>query len=502
MTPEERQELAKLPHKKLVEIVMAKEELYRRYTEEKIKFYQPCSPKHKAFHSSEKLIRIIFGGNQSGKSYAGLMELLFRACFKTHPYTKAVNPRPGKYRIFTTKFQIAEEHIVPMLKEWVPKKILKNGNWQDSYDSRYHILTLIDGTIIDILTYDQEASVAESVTLDGIWADEEMPERFFSGSLPRLVRRGGKFWMTVTPLYNLSWAMKYWNCDDKDVDVFKIGIRDNPHLSREAIESLINQWPEDERAARINGEFLEFSGLFYKELDKAAHWIDESKQPNKAWPVIFALDPHPRTGSVMTWAYVTPKDEVVFFDEYETPREATPADIVKAIKAREQTHKAPTILRLIDPASKAQGAKYDTNVLRQLQDLGMGFSEADNSDAGYGTVRDYIRYDKSKDLGPGNCPQVYFTKDGPKTWHGMTHVLWDDWARKADMKDEKEKIKDYLKDFPDCVRYTLVGRPTYNVGRAQPVMIGNKAHPHSTNPLRRKNRLAEFLPGRQKRKVA
>jgi phage terminase large subunit-like protein len=455
------EDLSKLPRQELIQRAMAATELMRRYNDEFIRWYKPCSEKHRSFHMSNAFIRIAFGGNQSGKSIMGLVELLYRACFKVHPLTKEVNPQPGKYRIFTTKFQIAEEHIIPLLKKYVPKPVLINGSWEESYDSRYHILRLRNGTIIDILTYDQEASVAESVTLDGIWADEEMPERFFSGSLPRLVARQGKFWMTVTPLYNLTWAMKYWNNADKDVFVTKIGIHDNPHLAKDFVETLINQWPANERAARVSGEFLEFSGIVYKELDSTVHLIHPSKVES-SWPVVMALDPHPRKASVITWAYVTPQEDVVFFDELEV--KGTAQDIVNAILAKEGSHKGTTQLRLIDPAADKQvsGIGSELTTLGEFQQAGMGFSLANNSDAGYNVVHEYLTWDKNFPISALNRPRCYVTTECPKTWAGMTGLMWEEWTHGRDLRDEKERVKDRKKDFPDCVRYTLAAKPSFN----------------------------------------
>lgn len=390
----------------------------------------------------------------------GLSELVMSACFVKHPFTGKPNRIPGRYRIFTDKFQKVEEHVIPLLKEWVPKQWLLGGSWASAYTDRYHMLRGVGGSYIDMLTYDQDYSVAESVTLDGIWADEEMPIRFYAGSLPRLMARNGRIWLTVTPLHKMSWAIQFWNkTDDPNIEVFKLGFDDNPHLNEEWKNTFIATCPEDEKAARLRGEFLEFGGLVYKELDSQLHYLPDWKAPDVFCPVVFALDPHPRKPSVGTWTMVCPNDTLVVFDEIEIAGTAT--DIVKAIRAKEAHHKFPTQLRLIDPAANKQvsGIGSSLTTLGEFENAGMGFSMADNSEAGYNAVHEYLQYDKTRAVDALNHPRLYFTSDASKTWQGMKDLMWDEYRFANEMRDPKERIKDFHKDFPDCVRYTVVQRP-------------------------------------------
>lgn len=454
----------------LIKQAEAATELQRRYREEKLLFYSPCSDKHKQFHLSTKPIRAIFGGNRSGKSVCGLVELLFHACFKRHPYTGIENPKNAHYRIFTTKFQIAEEFIIPMLQEWVPRKWLKGGSWDSAYDSRYHILRGEQGGIIDILTYDQETSVTESVTIHGAWMDEEAPEKMFSGTIARLISVKGFLLLTVTPLYGMSWALRLWRqAGTPAVDVFRLSIHDNKYLPKDYVAQMIEQWPEQERAAREKGDFLEFSGLVYKELDDHVHFLNDWQPPAYYCPVILSVDPHPRKPTVCTWAMLTPGESLVFFDEMEISGSAR--DIVKAIKERERTHKYDTQMRLIDPAANKQvsGIGSSLTTLGEFENAGMGFTLADNSEAGYNVVHEYLSFDTSRPVDSLNHPRLYFTSGVPRTWQGMKELLWDEYRFGNDLRDPKERVKDFHKDFPDCVRYTVAQKPTANSDLAEPV---------------------------------
>lgn len=445
-------------------------ELQRRYNEERILFYQPCGPKHIAFHKSLKTVRAIFGGNRSGKTYCGLLELLFHACLKRHPFTGIENPKKGHYRIFTTKFSIAEELIIPMMQEYIPKAWYKGGSWKEAYDSQYHILYGANGTIIDIFTYDQDIAATESVTLDGCWMDEEAPERMYSSTVSRVMSAKGFIILTVTPLFGMSWALRIWRQAGSDtIDVFKFSIHDNKHLDATYVAKMIEQWPENERAARENGDFLEFAGLVYKELDDHVHFLRDWKEPDYHCAVVFALDPHPRKPSVGVWAILTQAETLIVFDEIEISGSAK--EIVKAIKDKERNHKYQTQLRMIDPAANKQisGIGSSLTTLGELENAGMGFTMADNSMAGYDVVHDYLSYDIKRPIGAFNRPRLYFTERCPKTWQYMKELLWDEFRFGSDMKDPKEKIRDYHKDFPDCVRYIVAQKPSVSTDNIEPV---------------------------------
>ncbi len=464
--------------------------LLKRYEEDKALFYVPCCQTHKLmegdrfirnncpvlpcpdskyakFHLSQKRIRVVFGSNRSSKSYCGANELLMRACYKVHPYTKEVNRQPGKFRIYGSDFGVVEKVLIPLVKDLIPKKALKEVGeskeeaWEKSWDNKYHILYLKGGTTLDFMSYDQDLSKSESIELDGVWADEEMPEDIYNAVLARLISRQGYLWITVTPMYKMSWAMKFLDTPETNIDVFQFHVRDNPYISGKMIDELAQNWSEHEKVARLDGKFMEFQGLVYKELRPDIHLIDHD-EPKTTYPVVFALDPHPRKATVGGWAYVTPKGDVVFFDEIEV--KASARDTVYAIRDKEAAHGSKTMLRLIDPASKAQGSdliSYGTDTLQEFEKEGMFFTLADNSEAGYNAVHEYLTWNPNLPVGLMNRPQCFFTRNVPKIWYGMTHLLWDEWNMRKSLRDDKERVRDYKKDYPDIVRYVLAMRPTY-----------------------------------------
>lgn len=496
------------PEDLLVQSAESALEAKRKYEDNKLLFYKPCclthatwledkaSPtgkrmvnicpinpcpesSHLKFHQSDKKVRIVLGSNKAGKTTMGLTELLMMACLKNHPYRKTMNQVPGYWRIYGPDFSLVEKKMIPSVREWIPKSCLlgegatKREAWDNSFDNKYHILNLKSGGQIDFMSYDQPSSKSESVDLDGVFGDEEMPEDIYSACMARLIARKGRFWLTVTPLYQFSWGMKFLDSIDPDIQVFNFDILQNPYIDAESRDSFADKVPEHEKDARLKGQFMELQGLVYKEIKSDIHLVDHS-EPKSQYPLIFTMDPHPRKPTVATWSYVTEKDDVVFFDELEM--RGTAREIVAAIRSKESQFKGKVQLRLIDPAARGQGSNltYETDTLREFQREGMDFTLADNSEAGYNVVHEYLGFDVSRPMSSLNRPKCFFTKNVQKTWYGMTHLLWDEWSFRSTMKDEKERVKDYKKDFPDCVKYTLAYRPTWrNLKIQSSTPIGN-----------------------------
>ena len=502
-----------MDRKQLEEAYVAALEIERRNENEKIRKYLPCctvhagrkpdewpldqpwrpgicpvrpcpDSKHTKFHMSKARNRVVFGGNRSSKTFSCNKEFVYRMALTKHPFTQEVfriGDRHG--RVLAQDYSLHEKKHIPDMYEWLPTQLLAYGTkeptkrmaWDRSYDSRNHLLHLVHDGWIDFQTYEQDSSKGESVDLDIWWADEEIPEEWYQACNSRIITRGGVGIMGVTPLYRLTWAMKFAREAVPNTDVFKWGIRDNPHNSNKAINEFLEGVNPLERESRENGDFIEFKGIRYQELEAGVHFLPESVQPAPGYPVIMAMDPHQRKGTAITWAFVDPYDRVTFFDELEVKGTAT--EVVAAIREREKSHRSRTLLRLVDPAANKQVSGFGSQrtTLTEFEEAGMGFTLADNNEVGYDIVSEYLRYDKTKPLSSLNSPTVYFTRDCKLTWYGMSNLRWDEYKFSQD-RDPKERIKDKDKDFPDCVRYTLALKPRFGSRHQEPVSLNFESY--------------------------
>ena len=443
---------------------------------------KPCTEsKHVRFHMSKARNRVVFGGNRSSKTFTCWKEFVWRMCLVRHPLTGETFRTGDRHgRILAQDYSLHEKKHIPEAYEWIPTKCLMYGNqglskreaWEKSYDSRNHLLHLTRGSWIDFQTYEQDSSKGESVDLDVWFADEEIPEDWYQACNSRIITRNGVGIMGVTPLYGLSWARRFLDTPNPNVEVFKWGIRDNPYNSNKAINDFLADVSPLERESRESGDFIEFKGIRFKDLNQAVHVVG-ARQPDYTQAVIMAMDPHPRKGTAITWAYMDSWDRVTFFDEMLIHGDA--ATVVAAIREREKTHGSRTQLRVADPAIEKQyGFGSDLTTHDEFQRVGMSFALADNSEAGYEVVESYLKWDKTKPITSLNQPMVYFTENCTNTWYSMTHLMWDEYKFGAN-RDPKEKVKDKDKDFADCVRYTLVNRPSMRSQNVQPISLNFRA---------------------------
>lgn len=278
--------------------------------------YTPNSEIHKNFHKSQKVGRLLRGGNRSGKSVAGVVEGILRSIGK-HPYQKT-HDLPTRGRIVTVDRDNGIKLIIlPLLKQWIPPSELKNGSWEDSWSNADKIFTFRNGSIIDLKTHQQEVDSFAGVPLHWCWFDEECPQAIFNECRLRLIDFNGVWFMTMTPVEGQDWIFDRFIVNQtKNVDLFEVDIADNPHLSKEALELLEDDLSEDEKAVRKQGVFIPRGGLILRNFDYSRHVIAGSTHFPRTWTVYVSIDHGFNNPTAVLWHAVSPKGDVVTFKEH------------------------------------------------------------------------------------------------------------------------------------------------------------------------------------------
>jgi hypothetical protein len=131
--------------------------------------YEP-HPKQHEFHAARTPIKAFFGGNQSGKTTAGLIDDLIQAVDedalpeRLREYKRWQPPFFG--RIVAPDFvQTIEKVIFPKLREWAPKDQLLGGGWDKAYSKQERVLRFKNGSYIEFLTYEQDRDKHGGATL-------------------------------------------------------------------------------------------------------------------------------------------------------------------------------------------------------------------------------------------------------------------------------------------------------------------------------------------------
>lgn len=404
------------------------------------------------FHLSEHDIRAIFGGNRSGKTTCGGMEFLFHVTGH-YPEWYPKDKRymyPVKGRIIATDFSKGVgEVIVPFLEEWLDMSLVAKKQRNPLGIPIKWILK--NGSVFDILTHEQTLTTFEGWKGHIAWFDEPPPRDKYVATLRGLVDYRGRAWLTLTPL-SQPWIYDeiFASQNSKKIFVVTTDIRDNPHLSEEAIKSFESSLTEEEKEARIHGRFMHLTGLVYKEFNPNFH-ICEPLTPRPDWTKYFAIDPHERMPTAVLWMAVDKRDNHWIYDELWL-RDMDIEQIAHAINVQEGEVK-PRI-RLIDPHNdKDNVAAGGFNIRKELMKYGV-YCERANSDPqlGKSRIRQALKMQYSPML-KMEVPKLRVCRNCTQTIYEFQHYIWEDYKRNKEDHDLKEQVKKKSDHLMDCLRY-------------------------------------------------
>ncbi len=258
--------------------------ILNRLTEYGIDAYRPY-PKHKKFHEADKLFRMLYGSNSSGKTYAGVAECCMHASgiypkwfpdYNRYPEPISVWMCLWKYdKFWDTHWQYIKEFIGPIIS----RKNQKNNE-----------IHLKNGSVIRVMSYRSGRDAFESSAVPFIYLDEEPTEDILDACFARIVRVPlGQIISTITPIQDPQWFHKILEKAKKNDDYYvdQVTMDDNLSLSeqqkKEFAEGIDN---EREYMVRIEGEPVPLMGrkvFKQKQLDQLEEDIEEPSICRLEW---------------------------------------------------------------------------------------------------------------------------------------------------------------------------------------------------------------------------
>jgi len=415
-------------------------------------------PKQKQFIESDKRIKLFIGGNRSGKTTSGVIDVVLELVGKHPLQAQGLRPKPPLYwRACAPDFPTIDKVLAPEFIHWVPKDLF------DKYDSRNKILYLKNGSKVDFLSYEQEVEKFGAAKRHGLLLDEECPEDRYNESLMRLIDFGGRVIMCMTPVKGMSWVFdRIWLTSlqpGSDVFSIKASIWDNPYIPDEEKKKIVEQLQGDERKVREYGDWVEFAGLVWPEFKNSnvkdgGHIIDPFPLP-KEKTVHMAIDTMSRIQAVV-WLAVLPSGRLVFFDELET-EDLVIEDVAKIILEKEKGWGITPYMRIIDWNASTPEPTTGNCVLNEYARFGIVCCPA---------VKDWQlgksigkEYWNARDVNGHPLTVVFSTLK--KSIFGILHYVHDDPRRKQnpDLLNKPKKTKDI--HLPDDFRYLFAIRPEY-----------------------------------------
>lgn len=458
--------LLKLSKAERLEVL--EKEIERRKESDRLAFYAPNAPLEKVIKLVQEKRSVVIGSmaNGIGKT-SGVANILGNLVFG--PQTKHFDhptfrnwPYPKRVRYITTPKNV--EEIGPFhseISKWWPK-----GRWNSiKAGHNYYSQYTANDWVIDVMTYDQDASQFEGPSLGLIITDEPPPKSLWSTFASRL-RMGGIILVVMTPLTEAAWffdevaprhqeSIVYGTMEDACI---QHGI--NGHLEHENIQRMIAEMSPEEREARAEGKAMYLRGLIFKTYDENVHVLKQDIKPPFGAPVWQVVDPHSDKPFAVTYAFPDARGDLYIFDEW--PNE----DFYKMHNCQLDIKDYKKIFgdkeaglnierRVIDRHFADTASASNKRTLRQeLQAIGLNYYPSykaeEEMETGIIKVRERFSYDTSKPLSAVNQPKLFINPSCMNTRRSLAR-----WAR-----DPKTgKVLDAYKDFCDNVRYLVLDNP-------------------------------------------
>ncbi len=272
-----------------------------RYNANRLNFYNKKGKIHKkqmAFHKCKKRNRWVFGGNRSGKTECGAVEVVYLAC-GIHPYRKN-KVTEGWVVSLSRQVQrdVAQKKILQYLPQSYIEKIVMVSGGADSAENGIIDFIVVRSAVgglskIGFKSCDQGREKFQGASLDYVWFDEEPPQDIYMECKMRVLDKCGDIFGTMTPLKGLTWVYNTIYLNDKqDSEVWfeMMEWADNPFLSKKEIQNLTKTLPADELESRRYGKFMQNGGLVYSEFDENENVIEPFDIPED-WQDAISIDP-------------------------------------------------------------------------------------------------------------------------------------------------------------------------------------------------------------------
>jgi phage terminase large subunit-like protein len=317
----DKSQLGSLSPSQQRELLAAFEEFDRVAQRNPLVRYQP-HPKQHDFHSAKTQIKFLSGGNQSGKSVAGVIDNIIQAvdleCLPERLRQYKRWEPPFYCRIAAPDFVQTVEHVLfPKIREWVPKDQLLGGRWDAAYSKTDRVLRFKNGSTFEFMTYEQDRDKWGGSTLHRVHYDEEPPREIRNEGRMRLVKHGGDELFTMTPSLDGAegWTLdEIWERRHEDgITAVQVSILENPHLSPSAVTTALDGLTDEELQARRDGRFVHYGGMVYGDFRDGLHIVDPIRPEHlQGQEIIIGIDPGSRWCAVTFGAFDGDNDLLIF----------------------------------------------------------------------------------------------------------------------------------------------------------------------------------------------
>ena len=314
-------------------------ERYSIYTPDSIEGHDQLS-----FHKNNKYIRLLAGGNQSGKSMSGAQEIAWWAT-GTHPY-RQTEPTPVEIWVISTEYTTIRSGIYrhlmtpfPLGSQLIPEWEVEQFGPKIQGTEIHGYIKMKNGSIIRFMSAKgaedaREKFQAAKVALIAIDEEinrflwDELQVRQFATTRPSII-------ITATLVKSEPWIVELetqGEADNEDVHLVRLDTTKNIHIEQSQVQRFIAKYDEETIRYRIRGFSRRYQGLIYKHFNKTTHVIKNFSVPRE-WTHYFAFDPGFRTSACLYIAVSPDNTKYIYKEIYE--HQAELVDVVDLIRASE-----------------------------------------------------------------------------------------------------------------------------------------------------------------------
>lgn len=459
-------------------------------------FYTPIGNQGKFHACNDKVVRLVLGSNRSGKTASGTVEAIAHALgyrpwlAPDHPdYIVRLPsgepiPTPNVGRVVAENFAVSiQQTIVPSFQEWGRKLITHVKRDQRQVPVR---LTFYNGSIIYLMSYDQDDMVFEGTKGHWAWFDEPPPYAKYIAVKRGLVDYGGRVWITMTPI-SQPWIndviVARAGEPGASVEIFRYSIWHNArsnggYLPDDAIKEFLADLREEELEARLHGNFLHLAGRVFKEWNPEAPFYKDLGRTWDRYPAVCIIDPHPRKPIAVTWIAVTPDNQYLVYRDLFDQKLNTVGDVARKMRELEgwvireafdgtwtarPTDAADTVcLYIIDTSANASERTSGDTVKKAFARFGIHCVDAvkHNIESGLDSIHQALKI-----RGEWGEPGLIVDLKCRNVKNNFMFFCYDDWrtSRDRDLREPKQEPRKIHDDFIACIRYAYQKGVTYGM---------------------------------------
>jgi phage terminase large subunit-like protein len=201
---------------------------------------------------------------------------------------------------------------------------LHGGSWESAYSKQDRELRFANGSTIQMSSADSELEKHAGTSRHWVWVDEECPKAYWTENRARVIDTGGSIWITMTAVDGQTWTYDdlYLPGTGEDptvprnprIFVVKVQMTDNPYLTQEARDDFISGLDEEDKAARVHGDYAVIGGRIFKKFSTALHVVPATEPP-PSWPIYASMDHGLNAPTSWQWHAVGPAGQILTFHE-------------------------------------------------------------------------------------------------------------------------------------------------------------------------------------------